>query len=79
MLVADDQHFVRAGFRMILEGEPDMLVVGEAGDGLEALDLAASAPPTLYCLISGCPPWTASQQRGGSSRDRQPGAAADDI
>ncbi len=37
LLVVDDQRLVRAGFRVILEGEPDMNVVGEAADGTEAL------------------------------------------
>jgi DNA-binding NarL/FixJ family response regulator len=37
--VVDDQELVRAGFRMVLEAQPDMTVVGEAGDGLQAIDL----------------------------------------
>jgi DNA-binding NarL/FixJ family response regulator len=37
VLVVDDQALVRAGFRMILEAEPDLEVVGEAADGLEAV------------------------------------------
>ena len=40
VLIADDQAMVRAGFRMILEAEPDMEVVGEAKDGEEALAAA---------------------------------------
>jgi DNA-binding NarL/FixJ family response regulator len=40
VLVADDQELVRTGFRMILSGEPDITVVGEAGDGLAAVELA---------------------------------------
>ena len=40
VLVVDDQALVRAGFRMILEAEDDLVVVGEAGDGFEALALA---------------------------------------
>jgi DNA-binding NarL/FixJ family response regulator len=37
VLVVDDQQLVRAGFRVILDGEPDLTVVGEAADGSEAL------------------------------------------
>jgi DNA-binding NarL/FixJ family response regulator len=37
VLLADDQPLVRTGFRMILDAEPDMEVVGEAGDGADAV------------------------------------------
>jgi DNA-binding NarL/FixJ family response regulator len=37
--IADDQELVRSGIRMILEGEPDMQVAGEAADGLQAYEL----------------------------------------
>ncbi len=37
LLVVDDQALVRAGFRMILDAEPDLEIVAEAADGLEAL------------------------------------------
>ena len=37
VLLADDQDLVRAGFRMILETQADVEVVGEAGDGVEAV------------------------------------------
>ncbi len=37
VLLADDQSLVRAGFRMILDAEPDFEVVGEVGDGAEAV------------------------------------------
>jgi len=40
VLLVDDQELVRAGFRMILDAEPDFDIVGEAADGLEALELA---------------------------------------
>ena len=40
IILVDDQELVRAGFRMVLEAQPDMHVVGEAGDGLAAIDLA---------------------------------------
>src|SRR5881398_3627091 len=38
VLIVDDQALVRTGFRMILEAEEDIEVVGEAGDGLEAIE-----------------------------------------
>ena len=39
IVLVDDQHLVRAGFRMVLDYQTDMTVVGEAGDGAEALRL----------------------------------------
>lgn len=50
VLLADDQALVRSGFRMILEAQPDMEVVGEAGDGKEAVDLAARDEPGLVLM-----------------------------
>jgi DNA-binding NarL/FixJ family response regulator len=38
--LVDDQELVRTGFRMVLEAQPDMTVVGEAADGLAAVDFA---------------------------------------
>jgi DNA-binding NarL/FixJ family response regulator len=37
--IADDQELVRSGIRMILEGEPDMQVAGEAADGQQVFEL----------------------------------------
>jgi DNA-binding NarL/FixJ family response regulator len=39
ILLVDDQELVRTGFRMVLDAQPDMAVVGEAGDGLAAVNL----------------------------------------
>jgi DNA-binding NarL/FixJ family response regulator len=39
--LVDDQELVRAGFRMMLDAQPDMCVTGEAGDGVDAVALAA--------------------------------------
>ena len=39
IILVDDQELVRTGFRMVLEAQPDMTVVGEAADGLEAVEL----------------------------------------
>ena len=42
VVVVDDQPLMRAGFRMILEAQPDIQVVGEAADGAEAVDVTAA-------------------------------------
>jgi DNA-binding NarL/FixJ family response regulator len=48
--VADDQELVRAGIRMILEAESDLVVVGEAADGDEAVSLVAREEPDVLLL-----------------------------
>ena len=50
VLVADDQAMVRAGFRMLLSGQPDIEVVAEASNGLEAVDKAARFRPTVVLM-----------------------------
>jgi DNA-binding NarL/FixJ family response regulator len=50
VLVADDQSMVRAGFRMLLAGEPDIEVVAEASNGLEAVEKAARFRPTVVLM-----------------------------
>jgi DNA-binding NarL/FixJ family response regulator len=50
VLVADDQSMVRAGFRMLLSGEPDIEVVAEASNGLEAVEKAARFQPTVVLM-----------------------------
>jgi DNA-binding NarL/FixJ family response regulator len=49
-LLADDQVLVRAGFRALLNAEPDIEVVAEAGDGLEAVRLAAQTKPDVVLM-----------------------------
>lgn len=48
--LVDDQVMVRAGFRMILESEADITVVGEAGDGREAIELVARSQPHVVLM-----------------------------
>jgi DNA-binding NarL/FixJ family response regulator len=50
VLIADDQALVRAGFRMILDAEDDLDVVGEASDGLEAVAQARALKPDVVLM-----------------------------
>jgi DNA-binding NarL/FixJ family response regulator len=50
VLVVDDQAMVRAGFRMILETEPRITVVGEAADGVAALEMVERARPDVVLM-----------------------------
>ena len=50
VLLVDDQPLLRAGFRMILEGESDIEVVGEATDGVEAIDATLRLHPDVVLM-----------------------------
>jgi DNA-binding NarL/FixJ family response regulator len=50
VLVADDQEMVRVGFRMILSGENDIEVVGDAGDGREAVEQVLRLTPDVVLM-----------------------------
>ena len=50
VLIVDDQSLVRAGFRMILDAEPEIEVVGEASDGLEAVLAAREIEPDVILM-----------------------------
>jgi DNA-binding NarL/FixJ family response regulator len=50
VVVADDQELVRTGFRVILDAEPDIEVVGEAADGREAFEAVALRRPDLVLM-----------------------------
>lgn len=50
VLLVDDQLLVRAGFRMILGTEPDIEIVGEAGDGVEAMAEARRLQPDVILM-----------------------------
>src|SRR5690348_14403402 len=50
VLIVDDQELVRAGFRMILEVQADIEVVGEAGDGTQAIEDAQALNPDVILM-----------------------------
>ena len=50
VVLADDQALVRAGFRALIDSEDDLEVVGEAGDGREAVDLTRRARPDIVLM-----------------------------
>ncbi|MFI7612097.1 response regulator transcription factor [Nonomuraea terrae] len=74
ILLADDHALVRHGLRMILDAEPDLTVVAEAGDGAEAIELAthAGADVDLAILDIAMPRLTGIQAAREISR-RAPG------
>jgi DNA-binding NarL/FixJ family response regulator len=61
ILLADDQALVRRGVRLILDGEPDLEVVAEAGDGAEAIALARTHAVDLAVLDVAMPRMTGLQ------------------
>ncbi|TAL42134.1 MAG: response regulator transcription factor [Salinibacterium sp.] len=50
VVIADDQQLIRAGFRSLLEAEPDVEVVGEAGTGSEALRVVTETRPDVVLM-----------------------------
>ena len=50
VVIADDQRLVRAGFRVLVESAPDLQVVGEAGDGVEAVEQARRELPDVVLM-----------------------------
>lgn len=55
VLLADDHHLVRRGFRRMLEDDPDLVVVGEASDGDEAVQMALSLVPRVVVMDCAMP------------------------
>lgn len=49
-LLVDDQELIRVGFRLVLEAEPDIRIVGEAADGQAAVSLAADLKPDVVLM-----------------------------
>jgi len=50
VVLADDQALVRAGFRALLDAQPDLTVVGEAGDGAQAVELVRAQLPDVVLM-----------------------------
>ena len=50
VVLVDDQELVRTGFRLVLGGQPDLEVVGEAGDGGEAIEVVAQTRPDVVVM-----------------------------
>jgi len=70
VVIADDQELVRAGFAMVIGSQPDIQVVGQAGDGAQAVSLAESLHPDVGLMGGGMP---GMDGLGGTSRTRAPG------
>ncbi|MGW0791419.1 response regulator [Streptomyces sp. NPDC002911] len=68
ILLADDHALVRRGVRLILDGEPDLQVVAEAGDGAEAIEMARAERPDLAVLDIAMPRLTGLQAARELSR-----------
>jgi DNA-binding NarL/FixJ family response regulator len=50
VLLVDDQSLLRMGFRLILEAQPDIEVVGEAGDGASGVSMASALHPDVVLM-----------------------------
>ena len=55
IILVDDQELVRTGFRMVLDAQPDMTVVGEAADGLAAIEAARAHPADVMVMDARMP------------------------
>src|SRR5437588_12492218 len=61
VLIADDHGIVRTGIRLLLERQPDVEVIGEAADGVQAVEEALASHPDLCILDVGMPRMTGLQ------------------
>ena len=68
--LVDDQSLFRAGIAMVIGSQPDLEVVGEAGDGDEVLALVQRTTPDVVLMDVRMPGSTASRRRPGWSSGR---------
>jgi DNA-binding NarL/FixJ family response regulator len=74
IVLVDDQELLRMGFRMVLDAQPDLELVGEAGDGEEALDVVERLQPDVVLMdvrmpgMDGVETTRRLVERGGRSR-----------
>jgi DNA-binding NarL/FixJ family response regulator len=66
VVVADDQALFRAGFRVLLEPEDDVELVGEAGDGVTALEVVRRTRPDVVLMDVRVPGMDGSRRPGRS-------------
>lgn len=71
VVLVDDQELVRTGFRMILNAEDDIDVVGEAANGLEALDVIREAAPDVVLMDIRMPHMDGIEATHALCRDRR--------
>jgi hypothetical protein len=65
VLLVDDHALLRTGVANIINQEPDLQVVAEAGNGVEAIEAYERTVPTSRCSTFGCPSWKVSRPSGG--------------
>ena len=68
-MLVDDQSLIRTGFKMILESEDDIEVVGEAGDGQQAVSMARSVRPDVILMDVQMPRMDGLEATGHITRD----------
>ena len=82
ILIADDQALVRAGFKMILDAEDDLEVIGEAVDGRQAVEMARRLKPDVILMDIRMPELDgieATKQVIDNSTDDQPVRAREEV